>query len=312
MSETSGDVGKTGHDASRAEDRGAAASEEGGISGMEIADYLRVIRRRFWVVLLIPLLAMALVSAITLSRPTEYSATATVAAPWLISNAPGDAYATANGARQFVADFMAAISVPPVVDAVSEATGAPQRAIRENSTVSPIGESTLIEVRYVSTRPHVTEPVAHALAVETLRFLFRPSAVAASELEEDAPTVPQADAGDPLQELEILLAQPETVSVTPARIEPRAPEVIRGLQVGMGGGLLLSLLVVIVLELLPFGRARRSSRRRASAHVPSDTARSNDDAASTTGIGDPRSRGEAPRPPVGVADIQNESNRPNR
>jgi hypothetical protein len=277
----SGDVGTTGHDVAPSEEHGAPASKERGIAGMEIADYLRVIRRRFWLVALIPLLATASVNVITLNRPTEYSATATVAAPWLISNAPGDTYAAASGGRQYVADFMAAISVPPVVEAVSGATGVEQNDIREGVTATPIGESTLIEVRYVSTQARDTEPVARALAVETLRFLFRPSAVTAFEPEEDAPpNGSPPDAGDPLQELEILLAQPETVSVTPARIESRGPQVIRGVQLGLGGGLLLGLLVVILLELLPFGRGRRSSSRGGSAY----TARSDDDAANTMSV----------------------------
>jgi uncharacterized protein involved in exopolysaccharide biosynthesis len=325
MRVTIGDVGKTGHDVSLhvpppPEERGAVASKGSGIASMEIADYLRVIRRRIWVVVLIPVLAMASVTAITLSRPTEHSATATVAAPWLISNAPGDAYATANGASQFVADFIAAISVPPVVDAVSEATGAAQNAIQANVTVAPIGESTLIQVRYVSTRAHVTEAVARALAVETLRFLFRPSAVAASQLEETPPR-PRRDAGESLravQELEVLLAQPQTVSVTPARVEPRAPQVIRGLQVALGGGLLLGLLVVILLELLPFRgqgrsaaphRARVSPNMRASARGSSETAGLNNDAPSTRVITDPGARTEALRRPVGAADPENERDR---
>jgi capsular polysaccharide biosynthesis protein len=239
-------------------DRGASRVEDdrtqsgAGISGMEIADYIKMIRKRVWVVLLIPMLAAFLMTAIIFSRPTEYSATATVAAPWLVSNAPGDTYATANGAQQFVADFTAAISIAPVVDAVADATGASPDSITQNVTTTPIGESTLIEVRYVGANRGEAEPVARAVALVTLRFLFRPSVVAASELDEGS----SSQSLSPVERLELLLAQPETVSVSPTRVEPTGPALIRGLQVAVGGGILLGLLVVIALEMLPFGRRR--------------------------------------------------------
>ena len=242
--------GRTDRDASRVEDDRAQSGA--GISGMEIADYIKMIRKRAWVVLLIPMLAAFLMTAIIFSRPTEYSATATVGAPWLVSNAPGDTYATANGAQQFVADFTAAISIPPVVDAVADATGASPDSIMQNVTTTPIGESTLIEVRYVGANRGEAEPVARAVALVTLRFLFRPSVVAASELDEGS----SSQSLSPVERLELLLAQPETVSVSPTQVEPTGPALIRGLQVAVGGGLLLGLLVVIALEMLPFGRRR--------------------------------------------------------
>lgn len=244
--------GRTDRELSRGELDGAS-SHGVGDSAMEIADYLRVIRKRAWVVLLIPALAASLMTAIILSRPTEYSSTATVAAPWLISNSPGDSYATANGPSQFVADFTAAISIPPVVDAVAQATGASPDSIRENVTATPIGESSLIQVRFVGADQRQAEPVARAIALETLRFLFRPPVVAAaSEPDEGSP----GQSLPPDERLELLLAQPGTVSVSPTRVEPTGPDLIRGLQVAVGGGLLLGLLVVIALEMLPFGRRR--------------------------------------------------------
>jgi hypothetical protein len=238
---------------------------------MEIAEYLRVIRKRAWIVLLIPALAAALMTAIILSRPTEYSSTATVAAPWLISNAPGDSYAMANGPSQFVADFTAAISIPPVVDAVAQATGASPDSIRENVTAAPIDESTLIQVRFIGADQRQAEPVARAIALETLRFLFRPSGVAgASEPDEGSP----GQSLPPDERFELLLAQPETVSVSPTRIEPTGPDLIRGLQVAVGGGLLLGLLVVIALEMLPFDRLRAPAAQSVGDRAESDQPKS--------------------------------------
>src|SRR5262245_42824326 len=141
-----GNVVESGPDPVRHEETEAASSQGDNAAGLEIAGYLTIIRKRIWVLVLIPLLAAGIVLAVILTGPTTYSATATVAAPWLISNAPGDAYDTSSGASQFVADFIAAISVPPVVDAVADATGAPETSLRENVTVTPIGESSLIQV----------------------------------------------------------------------------------------------------------------------------------------------------------------------
>ena len=244
--------GWTGRDGWRSEIE-ATSSPRVGSPSMEIADYLRVIKKRAGVVLLIPVLAAILMTAIVLSRPSEYSSTATVAAPWLISNAPGDSYATANGPSQFVADFTAAISLPPVVEAVAQATGASPDSIRENVTATPIGESTLIQVRFVGADRRQAEPVARAIAVETLRFLFRPSAVASASQPDEGSS---GQSFSPVERLELLLAQPETVSVSPTQVEPTGPDLMRGLQVAIGGGLLLGLLVVIALEMLPFGRRR--------------------------------------------------------
>src|SRR5262245_55742390 len=140
---------------------------------MEIIEYVGIIRKRIWLVVLIPLLAIAVAIPIVLSKPTEYAATATVAGPLLISRAPGIPYATSNGAGQFVADYVAAMTLPNVVDATATATGATQDEIRSNASAIPIGQSSLIDVRYVTTDASNAANVVRALALQTLDYMFR-------------------------------------------------------------------------------------------------------------------------------------------
>ena len=51
---------------------------------MEISDYLHIIRRRLWILILVPLLAGGVVAALVLRQPLKYDATATVAAPAVV------------------------------------------------------------------------------------------------------------------------------------------------------------------------------------------------------------------------------------
>jgi capsular polysaccharide biosynthesis protein len=268
---------------------------------MEVSDYLRIIKKRIWFVLLVPAVAVALVVAIVLGRPTEYSATATVSASSLISSAPGDAYATANGGQQFVADFVAALSVPPVVDAAAARTGTSPEEIREGISAGPIGESTLVQVGFVTNEQRQAGPVVRELSVEALRFLFRPAAATAD---------PTLDEGSllPTQRLELLLEQDETVTVSPTQVESRSPDLVRGVQVAIGGGLLLGLLVVILLEILPLDRlAGRSSSllTRLAQLRGSTTGREPDprgDMASVSDVTDARVRTRPPDPSATRAD----------
>ena len=256
------DVGERDLDRHRSDDGPAPIRRERAPSGMEIGDYIRIIKKRFWAVVAIPTIAVLSMTAIVLARPATYSAVATVSAPSLISDAPGAPYATSNGSSQFVADFVAAISVDPVVDAVGRVTETDPQTIRENTTATPLGESTLIEVRYETTNQAKAQPVVRALARETLRFLFLPAAIASSTT--DQGTV----GGSSVDRLELLLSEPRTISVSPTRADPRGPDLIRGVQIAIGGGLLLALLVIILLELLPLdprrSRGQRPAHRAAS------------------------------------------------
>ena len=86
---------------------------------MEIGDYLRVIRRRLWILVLVPVLAASIVGAVLLSQPLKYRAVATVAAPALVGGRPTANPQRPGGVRVFVANFAAALTAPQVVSKVA-------------------------------------------------------------------------------------------------------------------------------------------------------------------------------------------------
>jgi capsular polysaccharide biosynthesis protein len=140
---------------------------------VEIGDYLRVIRRRLWILVLIPVLAAGVVGAVLLWQPLKYRAVATVAAPALVGGAADNQYSGPGGVRVFVANFAAALTAPQVVSKVAEQTKTSEQSIRKNLSAQPIQESSLIEVTYVDVDRARSAAVAQTASRETIRFLFQ-------------------------------------------------------------------------------------------------------------------------------------------
>jgi capsular polysaccharide biosynthesis protein/MinD-like ATPase involved in chromosome partitioning or flagellar assembly len=140
---------------------------------VEIGDYLRVIRRRLWILILVPVLAAGAVGAMLWLRPAEYRAVATVAAPALVGGSAENQYSGSGGARVFVANFAAALTAPQVLATVAEQTGTSEQNIQDDISAVPIQESSLIEVTYSDTDRARTGTVARAASRETIKFLFQ-------------------------------------------------------------------------------------------------------------------------------------------
>ena len=140
---------------------------------MEIGDYLRVIRRRLWILFLVPVLAAGVVGALLFTQPPRYHAVATVAAPALIGGSANNQYSGPNGVRVFVADFAAALTAPQVVSKVAEQTKASEEDLKSNLSAQPIQESSLIEVTYTDTDRARAAAVAKAASSQTMNFLFQ-------------------------------------------------------------------------------------------------------------------------------------------
>jgi len=140
---------------------------------LEIGDYLRVIRQRLWVLVLVPVLAAGTVAALVLLQPPRYRAVATVAAPALVGGSAGSQYSGPNGVRVFVANFTAALTAPQVLSKVAKQTHISEAAARDALSAQPISESSLIEATYVSTDKALAAAVPRAASSETIRFLFQ-------------------------------------------------------------------------------------------------------------------------------------------
>lgn len=138
---------------------------------MELQDYVSVFRRRRWL-LVCPLLAVAVVAILILSRPASYTSTATVSA-LAVSGGPTGQYSGTTGARTFVANFQAALGSPTVINEVVRSTRVKPADARERLRSAPVGESTIIEVTYRASSRAMAGPVATEAAKATMSFLFR-------------------------------------------------------------------------------------------------------------------------------------------
>ena len=151
---------------------------------MEIDSYFGAIRRRLWILILVPLLAAGAVIAWELLQPPQYQATATVAAPAVVggSGSTTNQYSGANAPRAFVADFSGAITSPLIVNQVAEKTGAAPNAVKDGLAVSQIGDSSLVQVTYTTTKRDRAVPVLNEAASATIRFLFQTQVTLAQKM----------------------------------------------------------------------------------------------------------------------------------
>ena len=162
---------------------------------MEISDYLRIIWRRLWILLLVPLLAGGVVAAQVLREPPKYDATATVAAPAVVGGQNTNQYSGSTGPKAFVSNFVAAIGSPRIVNQVAKETGVLPRSIRSGLTAVPIGDSSLIDVTYTTARRETAVPVADKAAADTIAFLFQTQVTLAKQTQSEAQkAVDQANA----------------------------------------------------------------------------------------------------------------------
>lgn len=185
---------------------------------MEIIDYLRIARRRLWVLVLVPVLAALAVAAVVLTRPPVYTATAVVAAPALVGGQPTYQYSGSQGANEFVAAFGAAATSPPVVNAVARAHHITSDTVVSGLTTAQLGSSPLINVTYSSTSKAQAGPVAHDDAARTLSFLFG-SQVALAQKQVDNAAAAASAANDGLQALIRSNGAADPVEVYKARLQ---------------------------------------------------------------------------------------------
>ncbi|WP_433527956.1 Wzz/FepE/Etk N-terminal domain-containing protein [Micromonospora sp. CA-263727] len=139
---------------------------------MEIVDYLRVARRRLWVLAGVPVLATGIAATVVLLAPQQYTGTAYVAAPALVGGAAAQQYTGQQAANQFVAAFSAAVRSPKVIDQVAADTGVAAGALRDGLRVTQVGASSQIEISYTATRRDTVTPVLSAASAQALTFLF--------------------------------------------------------------------------------------------------------------------------------------------
>lgn len=142
---------------------------------MEIIDYLRILRRRWLVLVLVPLLAVVSAVAWALLKPPTHAAVSTVNGTALVGTTTSQ-FTGPQGVSQFVAAFGAAANGPYVLNVVSDRTSVPVRDLRDGLLVTQVGDSSTMRVAYESGKRDTVEPVLTAIVSETLVALFQPRA----------------------------------------------------------------------------------------------------------------------------------------
>lgn len=157
--------------------RDAGSSRHAAASGerrppMEILDFLAIARRRWLVLVGVPVLAAVITLGYLLLTPTVWTATATVNAPALVGGQFGTQYTGSQAVNQFVAQFQAVAVGPSIAKQVSDKTSVPSGRIKNGLTVGQVGASSVMTIMYVDSKKADVAPVVTNVATDTLKVLF--------------------------------------------------------------------------------------------------------------------------------------------
>lgn len=139
---------------------------------MELRDYWKIIKRRWAILVIVPIVAAVGTTGYLVSQPRQYDATATVAAPALVGGSSSNQYSGSDGPKAFVANFVAAIASPKIVDQVAEQTGVKKGALQSGITAAQVGTSSIVTVTATLSKKDKVDAVARDAASDTLVFLF--------------------------------------------------------------------------------------------------------------------------------------------
>lgn len=140
---------------------------------MELVDYLHIARRRLWILVLIPLLAVCAAAALALATPAKYTATATVSTTGLVTGSASQFTGT-QAVNQFVAAFNATSTGPAVLAEAAKQTGVPAKQIADGLVVQQRGASSDMSLTFTSSHAKDVIPVLTAVENNTLQSMFSP------------------------------------------------------------------------------------------------------------------------------------------
>lgn len=138
---------------------------------MEIADYLRVARRRVAILIAVPLIAAAVAAGYVLLSPATYSATATVSTNALVGGASSP-FTGSQGDSRFVAAFAATATGPAVLTTAAKDLQLSVGDLRSGLSINQKGLSSDMSVKFTSTHKGDILPALQAVVQETLTTMF--------------------------------------------------------------------------------------------------------------------------------------------
>ncbi|MGH9123787.1 MAG: Wzz/FepE/Etk N-terminal domain-containing protein [Acidimicrobiales bacterium] len=148
---------------------------------MELNDYLDAAKRRWWILVLVPLAALVVVAGLQLVKPPQFTATATVAAPALVGGASSNQYTGSAGPKTFVANFQAVLTSPVIIAKVSSDLKVPKKRISAGLSSSEVGLSSVLLVTYTGSKKVDVGPVANDAARQALLYLFQSQVTVAKQ-----------------------------------------------------------------------------------------------------------------------------------
>jgi hypothetical protein len=152
---------------------------------MEIIDYLRILRKRLWILIGIPVLGLIGVAAVVLVvKPEQYAATATVAPPALVGGSATNQYSGAGGAKLFVSDFESAATSNLILNPLSAKIHVAKATLRSGLTVAEVESSNFMNVTYTTQKNGEAKAasIAQTVASNTLLYLFQTQVQIAQKL----------------------------------------------------------------------------------------------------------------------------------
>lgn len=163
---------------------------------MEILDYFKAIGRRFWVLVLVPLVAGVVPLGYYVLRPTQYAATATIVPTALVGGVRTNQYRGSDADKFFVNNLSGALRTNRLVDQVASETGVRAPQVRSGLKVGQVGTSAFVHVTYTTTKKNQAVRVVTAAAADALHFLFQSQYdVAKGDVDAAQKQVDQADDG---------------------------------------------------------------------------------------------------------------------
>lgn len=264
-------------------------SPAGVVLSERLAYYLKVLRRRWWVLVLVPGVAVAVTLAILSQTQKQYDATAKlVVNPRNQVTAllnPGAAAQSADPERDLNTD-VSRIKTEPIAEAVRRQLGVPEdaQALLERVTTSLEGTTNIVDVKVRDSSPRRAAALANAFATRYVatrerdaRSAFQDAAARArTQLESLTPgqqnlaqarqlesRIRELEVGITLQTGNAEVIQPASIPTSPASPRLIFDSVLAGFL-----GVLLGLVAAAALELLD-RRVKEEGDVRFITHLPS-------------------------------------------
>ncbi len=143
---------------------------------MEIKDYLKVLGKRAWLLIMIPAVAGVVAGLIAVQQPQAFRTTATLQLPHDVSSSPAEV-------AQLVADFKAAAANPTVQAKVSKDTGLTLQQIR-HMNITQVGDSSQLTLGYQtkSKSPTAAKAVILGISSGALDYLTAPESTSTQKI----------------------------------------------------------------------------------------------------------------------------------